>query len=623
MSIIHTVLRPIQSIFGFLGRLSLKIKLVLTALLVLAGAAFVAFAFILPGTPPASNHVIFLYSSENGYSETQYGFEPVRYPTVLYDNGLFVCGSSHVGEGTPKQRYLDKKTQQTFFEELGASGFLGLKSGDYSEDSEFPQPLDLETTIYANKDDQPIHVTYSSPVSPKKLSKTTAYIQTFCNKEIRDDFHTGTYLVRAIKLDDAKQAGQEYRTVQVDQATADMFVRTNVIEPQQSKTVDQKSYEEFQSTFKADTAILAYEDKLFLVNITPALHPYELAGGNIAHARSADVAGDSTNKQVLADATPHVEFIWLHGSNQAPPSDATTILRRTSQRVRDWYMSKAGKTLKFGGNRVLKSSQTIGQIETCPSETDCQGDKSLAAYYNLKKSVYPDLTGRQVVVLYQGTHDQCNGWGAPNSGDYGGGSLNSAGTSNGGFGLLNIIACNWDNGREKVAGHELGHALGSTHWCQDKNIMVGSGCSSSARSDGLRYANMNDTQKNAFLGSEFFKKSSDRLLPGQRLYSGGVMHSIDGSYRLIVQPTDGNVVVYRNDNAYKWDSTTYNPGNPHIIFEFAEDGNVHASTDYSYGCRSGPRPGANRLIMQHDGNLVAYDAANQAKWATSWNYWYC
>jgi hypothetical protein len=76
--------------------------------------------------------------------------------------------------------------------------------------------------------------------------------------------------------------------------------------------------------------------------------------------------------------------------------------------------------------------------------------------------------------------------------------------------------------------------------------------------------------------------SSPTLDPGQTLTGGHFLTS--GSYRLVVQATDGNVVLYHGSQAL-------------------------------WGTSTGGYPG-DRLVMQRDGNLVLYSTANKAIWNT-------
>ncbi len=80
---------------------------------------------------------------------------------------------------------------------------------------------------------------------------------------------------------------------------------------------------------------------------------------------------------------------------------------------------------------------------------------------------------------------------------------------------------------------------------------------------------------------------TNTLFSGQILYPGDRMVSSDSVYRLIMQG-DGNLVLYNASNQAVWNTATFYPGS--------------------------------RLVMQGDGNLVLYNASNQAVWNTATFY---
>ena len=84
---------------------------------------------------------------------------------------------------------------------------------------------------------------------------------------------------------------------------------------------------------------------------------------------------------------------------------------------------------------------------------------------------------------------------------------------------------------------------------------------------------------------------NDRLYAGQALVPGGQLLSANGKYQLIYQ-TDGNLVGYT-----------------------LSSGSVSAPVPFwSSGAQNGS-PGI--AVMQADGNLVLYDAANHPYWASN------
>ena len=82
---------------------------------------------------------------------------------------------------------------------------------------------------------------------------------------------------------------------------------------------------------------------------------------------------------------------------------------------------------------------------------------------------------------------------------------------------------------------------------------------------------------------------SAQLASGSELQPGGQLTSSNGLYRLQFQPSDGNVALYQLQNGQ--------PVSPALW-------------------STGGHPGAQRLVMQTDGNLVVYDASPNAPWSS-------
>ncbi|MCY8087230.1 hypothetical protein OZL46_14055 [Bacillus sonorensis] len=78
---------------------------------------------------------------------------------------------------------------------------------------------------------------------------------------------------------------------------------------------------------------------------------------------------------------------------------------------------------------------------------------------------------------------------------------------------------------------------------------------------------------------------TNRLLPGERLSPGEQLVSENRKYRFIFQ-TDGNLVLYENQDHTVWNTNT--------------DGT-----------------GANRAILQTDGNFVIYATDDRPLWHTT------
>ncbi|MFO0739966.1 MAG: CotH kinase family protein [Labilithrix sp.] len=102
---------------------------------------------------------------------------------------------------------------------------------------------------------------------------------------------------------------------------------------------------------------------------------------------------------------------------------------------------------------------------------------------------------------------------------------------------------------------------------------------------------------------------NEGLVPGRRVTS------CDGRFVLVMQPTDGNIVLYRNDGVPVWAAAT--PGTTTSLF-VQGDGNVVAydtNRNPVWTTSTDGHPGA-FLAVQDDGNLVIYEGGN-AIWASN------
>ena len=114
---------------------------------------------------------------------------------------------------------------------------------------------------------------------------------------------------------------------------------------------------------------------------------------------------------------------------------------------------------------------------------------------------------------------------------------------------------------------------------------------------------------------------SQAALPGSTLYSpnslgaDGLVRSDDGRYRAVMQG-DGNVVVYGPAGAV-WSSGTSGTGSS---LRFGEDGVLQiVAGDGAVTWTAVPAAGGVgpfHLVMQSDGNLVAYDLHDRAVWSS-------
>lgn len=106
--------------------------------------------------------------------------------------------------------------------------------------------------------------------------------------------------------------------------------------------------------------------------------------------------------------------------------------------------------------------------------------------------------------------------------------------------------------------------------------------------------------------------SRDSLEPGSGLDPGGALSSPSAQYRAIMQG-DGNLVVYDGHQAI-WNSQT--AGRPGGRLVMQGDGNlvVYVGAEAVWNSQTAGQPGG-RLVMQDDGNLVIYRASSPV-WAS-------
>ena len=110
---------------------------------------------------------------------------------------------------------------------------------------------------------------------------------------------------------------------------------------------------------------------------------------------------------------------------------------------------------------------------------------------------------------------------------------------------------------------------------------------------------------------------SDRLRDGQGLLPGSFIKSQDGRFTLIMQ-LDGNLVIYGPGHQALWASNT---AGHHDVFDVVmqSDGNLvlYNGTNHPFWASNTAGVTGASLVMQNDGNLVIYDAANKAHWASN------
>jgi len=106
----------------------------------------------------------------------------------------------------------------------------------------------------------------------------------------------------------------------------------------------------------------------------------------------------------------------------------------------------------------------------------------------------------------------------------------------------------------------------------------------------------------------------DRLWNNQYLYPGQQLLSPAHHFRVILQ-TDGNLVVYNQNNQPEWSTGTTGMGTAFLVLQ--GDGNLvlRNSAGTTLWAANSQNVGVNRAEIQDDGNFVAYTSSNAAAWA--------
>jgi hypothetical protein len=119
------------------------------------------------------------------------------------------------------------------------------------------------------------------------------------------------------------------------------------------------------------------------------------------------------------------------------------------------------------------------------------------------------------------------------------------------------------------------------------------------------------------------KNMADRLNPGEHLTAGGSITSHNSRFTFTLQG-DGNLVLYRSDGKYRWDTATNGRMVSHASMQ--TDGNFVIFGKLPFMRLTGPiwatntagHPGA-WLVVQDDGNVVIYDQGGSWLWDTNTN----
>ncbi len=112
------------------------------------------------------------------------------------------------------------------------------------------------------------------------------------------------------------------------------------------------------------------------------------------------------------------------------------------------------------------------------------------------------------------------------------------------------------------------------------------------------------------------RANANRLCPGGILPAGQALYSPSEKYQLIMQG-DGNLVAY-DGTAAIWSSKTQGTGTANYL-SMQDDGNLVVYTSAGSALWNSKTQGtgtANYLVMQDDGNVVVYTSNGSARWSS-------
>jgi len=105
----------------------------------------------------------------------------------------------------------------------------------------------------------------------------------------------------------------------------------------------------------------------------------------------------------------------------------------------------------------------------------------------------------------------------------------------------------------------------------------------------------------------------DTLLRGHELQPGGRLESSRGTARLEMQASDGNLVLY-NQNNVVWSSKTAGHPGAHLVLQ-QSDGNLVLEDARQVVWSSGVESDATKVVLQNDCNLVTADRNGKELWS--------
>lgn len=108
---------------------------------------------------------------------------------------------------------------------------------------------------------------------------------------------------------------------------------------------------------------------------------------------------------------------------------------------------------------------------------------------------------------------------------------------------------------------------------------------------------------------------ADSMGVDQRLARGQYLKSSDGRYTLVLQGSDGNLVAYNAAGKAIW--ATNKPGGDYVVLQGDSNWVVYTNAGKALWASNTVGRGGTRLYMQSDGNIVLYRADGRAVWASN------
>jgi DNA-binding beta-propeller fold protein YncE len=130
------------------------------------------------------------------------------------------------------------------------------------------------------------------------------------------------------------------------------------------------------------------------------------------------------------------------------------------------------------------------------------------------------------------------------------------------------------------------------------------------------YYNNSVTEFSATTGALLKVIFGSYALLGDTLIAGSALYSLNGRYRLVMQKSDGNLVLYNSDNRPLWESHTYpNPG-ARAAMQTGGDFVIYSASGRALWETHTEENRDAEAVLQRDGNFVIYSTAGKALWST-------